>query len=477
MADSFPVIDPGSFRDPAGQVVHHEDRIFRIVAANYRETFAKVLQTGALERLATRGSILRATVLSDSSCPPAIAALASARSSGRQRALVLEHPRLHTITYPFEWPFEALRDAAIVHLDLHLELLTSDLTLSDATAFNMQLIDGRPVHIDTLSIIPYVEGEPWTGNDQFLREFFNPLLLEAATGVTAANHYRGGLSGLATTELNAILPLRWKLRPSVAMHVTLPAHAAQRATKQTTQSTARAPAHLSKRNLVHLLQHLKRTINAVPSPPRRAAIWSNYAQDNSYLEEEASVKAGIVGNWVRNAGIRSLVDIGCNTGAMTDVALAHGVQRAVAVDSDRASLDIFWRRIAKGSRACIPLDIDFANPTPASGWAGRERAGLIDRIRADGVIALAVVHHLAIGRNIPLQACVDALIDIAGKGLIEFVPKADPMVGLLLRNRRDIFPDYTVDAFRQSLNGRVDIVAEHRVTSTGRTIFAFERRA
>ncbi|MCH8816049.1 MAG: class I SAM-dependent methyltransferase, partial [Chloroflexi bacterium] len=89
-----------------------------------------------------------------------------------------------------------LRRAALHYLDLHLDLLERNFTLSDASAYNIQFRGTRPVFIDVLSIRPYREGEYWTGYRQFCEQFLNPLLLVAVSGIPYQAWFRGNIEGI-----------------------------------------------------------------------------------------------------------------------------------------------------------------------------------------------------------------------------------------------------------------------------------------
>lgn len=476
-AESSPDRDPGSFRDPAGQIIHLGERVLRIVRANHVPVFASVWANGVTQDLMARGRVVRTRQLETKE---ASAALNGAVLRG---SIVLEHERIAPISYPYEWTFEALRDAAIAHLNLHLDLLVGGLTLSDASAFNMQFAGTDCQHIDLLSLVPYVEGSLWFGYDQFLREFLNPLVVEAATGFAVNDHYRGALVGLRTRDAARLLPLRWKVRPGIAAHVVLPARVEAR------QLTGRKPGKLGslgraasigrlpKSRFIALLEHLRRLIQDLPAPPGRSAAWANYASANSYTDKEVNAKKAIVAAWAQARKPATVLDLGCNTGAMSEVAFENGVKRIVGLDSDRASLDICWAR-AKASRLpFLPLHIDLANPSPPQGWRGDERRGISERLCGNGLLALALLHHLVIGRNLPLDEVVGFLVRTAPTGLIEFVPKGDPMIDVLLEFRRDIFPDYSLESFREILGRHASIVSETQVTSTGRCIIEYRRLA
>ena len=271
------------------------------------------------------------------------------------------------ISYPYEWPYEVLRDASLAHLDLQIELLGHDLTLSDASAFNMQLRGTAPIHIDVLSIVPYSEGQLWQGYEQFRREFFNPLLIEAATGVSMARYYRGNLSGPDATETARLLPLYWRLKPIVLTHVLLPARYELKQTLNGETGPVKIPRALPRSRLLALLGHLRRSITSLPKQKSALRHGEIMLCGNSYESHETLRKGDVVRKWVRKRRPRRLIDLGCNTGKFAEIALQEGAKDIIGIDSDRASLDICWLRAKEHGLKILPIE---ARPCQSDTSAG-----------------------------------------------------------------------------------------------------------
>jgi len=139
-------------------------------------------------------------------------------------------------------------------------------------------------------------------------------------------------------------------------------------------------------------------------------------------------------------------------------------------------LESAFARAREQNLAFQPLFFDAANPSPNQGWNEQERSGLRARKSADAVVALAFVHHLAIARNIPLDQLVDWIINLAPAGIIEFIPKSDPMVQSLLRHREDIFLDYTREAFLTHMERNASLVSTAVISASGRLLASYKRR-
>lgn len=460
-----PRADSGSFRDPSGRVYVVDGQVFRTVMPSAAEDFEFVRSTGFLDRLIDDGRVIAEQKIDPSALGP--------RAQGAH--CVLEHPMLPFVSYPYEWPFAALKAAALLQLDVHLEALDHGITLSDATAYNVQFRGAEPVFIDSLSFRRYREGEFWLGHRQFCEQFVNPLLLRALLGISHNAWYRGALEGITAQDLSRILPWTSKFSWNVLTHVVLQASFQKK-------SSGKADASRVKQKKLPLiafqqmLRGLRKWIAKLEPADTGKTVWSDYAQDNSYASDEAQAKRQFVSEFAAATKSKAVWDIGCNTGDYSKAALDAGVEFVVGFDFDQGALDTAFVRARTERLSFLPLFLDAANPAPSQGWGQAERMGLMQRAHGDGVLALAVVHHLAIGKNIPLADVVDWLVSMASTGVIEFVPKSDPMVQALLQLREDIFDDYNEQSFVRALEARANIVKSVTVSAAKRRLYWFERR-
>lgn len=392
----------------------------------------------------------------------------------KDAAYLLEHPRLPFISYPYEWSFSLLRDAALFHLDLHLELLDQGYTLSDASAYNIQFVGPKPVFIDHLSIRRYSEGEYWTGHRQFCEQFLNPLLLRSVFGVAHNSWYRGNLEGIPVGDLAKLLRWRHRFSWNFLAHVILQnrfQHGANE--KEVAENIKKKRLPLS--GYTALLRQLRKWILRMNSDRLGPTTWAVYASDNTYSGDEVIVKKRFVENFVTNSGVSGVIDLGCNTGEYSKVALAAGATRALGFDFDQQSLDKAHRRAKEESLNFLPLYLDAKNPSPDQGWCQKERQGYAARAKSDAVIALAFEHHLAIAHNVRLDQAIGWITDLASTGVIEFVPKSDPTVQRMLALREDIFPDYTEENFSNILASHRRIVKKEIISKSGRVLYAFTK--
>lgn len=455
--------NPGSFRDPSGYVFTSGDRIFRAISDEAYRNFLLLKSSGAYDDLRDRGWIVAADD-------------ADMDRPGGNGQRILEHPKLPFVSYPYEWPFSLLKAAALLHLDIHLRALEFGFTLSDASAYNLQFLGVSPVFIDTLSFVPYQEGDYWIGQRQFVEQFINPLLLRSIAGVSPNGWYRGALEGIPTEEFVRLIGWfrRW-FTPNILTNITLPDFL-QRKARRSPDLPSNKPKPLPKTALVFMLRHLRGWISRLRPKNVGPSEWQRYETHNdSYAEDEESRKREFIARFSLAISPSCAWDIGCNTGRYSETLLQNGAESVIGSDFDLNALEAAVARASAKHLQFLPLFLDAANPSPQQGWAEIERFGLRSRINADAIIALAIVHHLAIGKNIPLPSVLAWLVGLAPRGVIELAPKSDPMIQRMLRLRKDIFADYDKAHFERALCRHGRIVRALELSPGGRTLYEYER--
>ena len=460
--------EDASFRDPAGQVFHICGRVLRTVSEQGAADYEFVRDSGFL--------------------PPAVSAkrvIASEEVSAEDIEgltanvrYVLEHPALTFISYPYEWCFSALRSAALLQLDLMEEALHYEVALADASAYNVQFQGPYPIFIDTLSFRRYRDGDYWLAHQQFCEQFLNPLLLTAMKDIPFNAWFRGSMEGIGSQQLNQLLTWRQKLSWRVLTHVALPVRFQSRARVDTGSHTDRAKARrLPRTAFLHMIGGLRKWIAELKPTRGGSSLWRNYTSQNTYDADAAEAKTAFTKRFAATVKPELLWDMGCNTGHYTEVALRNGAQEAIGFDIDTGAVEAAFARAAGERLRFLPLVMDAANPSPNQGWQGRERKALTGRNAADGLLAYAVVHHLSIGRGIPLQDVTAWLIGLAPQGVIEFVEKQDPMIQLMLKLRPDIFTDYGRESFFAAVRNHAEIVDTVEILEDRRVLVWYRRAA
>jgi len=460
-------LNAGSFRDPSGHVYESGSQILRTVHERARSAYEQVRDSGILSELVAAGQLIGCAEVERDNWPSQLSDV----------AYLIEHPRIPFISYPYEWSFYELKAAALHHLDIQIALLKRDIVLSDASAYNVQFIGPKPVFIDLLSLRPYREGEFWQGHRQFCEQFLNPLLLRAILGVPHNTWFRGSLEGIPTLHLAKMLPLKSRLSWNVFSQVLMPASLEQRALDAPEASIEKAKSNkkLSRAAYNGFLLQLRNWIARLNPADTGKTVWGEYANTHTYSDDEAGAKKLAIREFAASVKPSRLIDLGCNTGDYSVAALEGGAEYVIGFDFDQRAVDKAFLRAEDQKLNFLPLWLDAANPSPNQGWKQAERRGFVERANADALIALAFEHHLAIGRNVPLQDVVDWLVSLAPVGIIEFVPKNDSTVQKMLALREDIFPDYDEAAFESAIRQRAALVGKQVISASGRTLYRYDR--
>jgi hypothetical protein len=458
--------DGGSFRDPDGRVFQLDGGIVRGLTAEGLADWDAFVESGLAEQLTEAGDVV-ATVGE----PDALDALRALDPGGGWVA-ALRHERVPFVSYPYEWTFSMLREAALLQLRVTRAALRAGLALKDATPYNVQWRGTRPVFIDVGSFERARPGEPWLGYRQFCMQFLYPLLLEAYRGIPFQPWLRGSLEGIHPSQARALLRGRDTLRGGVLKHVALHAKL-ERSHADGTKDVRRElrEAGFDKELVAANLKGLEKLVRGL-APPGGPTEWSDYGTTCSYSDEDTRAKE----EFVRAAVLRlprSLVwDLGSNDGRYSRIA-SEGSDYTIALDVDQGVVDTLYRTLRQeGCETILPLVGDVADPSPGLGWRGRERLPLLERGAPDMILALALVHHLMISRTIPMPELVDWLAETGSELVVEFPHRDDVMVErLLARKREGSHPDYTRGTFEDVLRTRFEILGATELPSGTRTLY------
>jgi len=387
----------------------------------------------------------------------------------------LRHERVELISYPFEWSFSMLRDAAILQLDVIEAAIEEDMILEDGSPYNVQFRGTTPVFIDIGSFQRLAAGEPWAGYRQFCQLCLFPLMLEAYKGVSFRPWLRGSLEGIEAETMRRLMSNRDLLRRGVFLHVLLQAKLQSRMAatdRSIKQDLRRAGFH--KTLILANVRRLRRLIRRL-SPPAEASAWSDYEQTHGYSREDRAIKEDFVRRASAVQTWNMVWDLGCNTGTFARIAAEHA-HYTLATDADPVVIDLLYQRLRdQQDGSILPLVVNWADSTSGIGWRGKERQSLTDRGRPDLTLCLGFLHHLVIGAHVPLTDFLDWLAELDTDLVIEFIDKRDPAVARMLRDRPDIYDDYQPAVFETRLRAAFDIVDRKALPMGTRTLY-FARR-
>ena len=441
----------------------HEGKLYRQVNQKYSKEYDLLMGSGLYEQLSKSRTLVAHKEVDHQLAPIPETAYR-----------VIKPEVVDFISYPYEWCFNQLQDAAVLTLAIARRALEFGMSLKDASAYNIQFQNGRPVFIDTLSFEKYEEGMPWVAYKQFCQHFLAPLALMAKTDIRLAQLLRLHIDGIPLDLASKLLPANSKFNLGLTTHIHIHAQSQKRyADKEVSQEEVKA--RMSKTAMVGLLDSLLSTVRGLNVKTIQTE-WTDYYQDNNYTKKSFEAKRQLVKSYIEKANPKRVWDLGGNTGEFSRAASDLGIP-TVCFDIDPGAVQQNYELVKKNKeKFMLPLRMDLTNPSPDLGWHNAERESMQARGPVDLVMALALIHHLAISNNVPLVDVADYFADLGEYLIIEFVPKSDSQVKRLLASRLDIFPDYTLEGFRQAFEHHYLLIDETPIDACERTVFLMKRK-
>lgn len=457
--------DGGSFRDPAGFIFRYHSVIYRQINRSGQADYDFFIRSGLYAKLAGEGLLIaHENVKNLNDLPP-----------DGQRYKLVRPALIPFVSYPYEWTFSQLKDAALLTLQIQKIALSFGMILKDASAYNVQFIGRRPVFIDSLSFRIYKTGAPWDGYKQFCEHFIAPLALAVYSSPDILKTLRAYIDGMPLLVVRDLLPTRAKLHKGLLAHIYLHA-ASQKRYDRVGPSTAAKQPKISKLALEGLLSSLTKTVNRLDLPKQKTE-WGDYYNDTNYSQSAFTAKKKIVKKYLQKVSPkpRMVWDLGANDGTFSEVAAGLG-SYVVASDVDSLAVELNYtkNRSPVLRDMILPVTQDLANPSPALGWAHAERQSFEQRGPADVVMALALIHHLAISNTLPLDKIAEYFAKLGGHLIIEFIPKSDSKVQVLLHRRVNMFENYTEANFEAAFGIYFTLMAREPVRGSKRVIYLFK---
>jgi hypothetical protein len=456
-------ISGASFRDPAGYVYRDNGMWKRVVTDAGAADYQQLMSSGLYQGLADESLL--------------ISHQEEAVPDGLRAFTVLVPEQLRYISYPYEWSFGQLRDAALLTLRIQELALQFGMSLKDASAFNVQFRGSQPIFIDTLSFEPNTSG-PWVAYNQFCRHFLGPLLLMSEVSPNFNQFWKASLDGFPLDLVSSLLPKRTFARLGVLLHIHLHARMIKRYEGRTSKSSEKRPPGKMTPDRKAALAGSLRDMIASLKPGRFETEWRHYygKKAGHYSSRAEESKKTAVGEALERVKPLLVYDLGGNVGEYSRIATERGIY-SVCFDIDPLCVHDNYERAHKESNSrMLPLLLDLTNPTPALGFGLQERGSFVQRGQADMVLALALIHHLRITGNTPFRNIARFLSEITEFLLIEYVPKTDVMVQTLLGSRKDTFFDYDERGFHEAFDVFFETERSFPVADTDRTLHLLKRR-
>lgn len=449
-----------SFRDPSGFLFYRDGILLRQINLAYKDDYERLIGSGLYDAL----------VEADLLVPHCEEDITHARTE-RVYKVIRPEP-IGFVSYPYEWCFSQLKDAALTTLRIQKVALEYGMSLKDCSAYNIQFRRGKAVLVDTLSFERWRHGQPFLAYRQFCQHFLAPLLLMSHRDVRLGQLLRIYLDGVPLDLASALLPGRTRFSFHVSSHIHLHARS------QRLFEGSSAPRRLGKGHrfgVISLVENLESTIGRLRWEPSRTG-WTEYYDTSSYSVDALAHKEQLLAGYLEEAAPQTVWDLGANIGRLSRIASARGIE-TICFDSDPACVEMNYRQCVRdGNSHIVPLVLDLTNPSPAIGWANEERETLAHRGPADTVLVLALIHHLAIGNNVPFDMIASYFGDLCRSLIIEFIPKTDPQVKRLLASREDVFADYRRDAFEDAFGQYFSIDRCSAIRGTERFLYLMRKR-
>ena len=452
-------IENSSFRDRSGFLFYYENEIYRIINFSYKKQYEKFMNSELYQKLEEKNLIITHSEIEnlDIDC---------------DYYKIIKPEKIPFISYPYEWSFSQLKDAALLTLRIQKAAMKYGMTLKDGSAFNIQFHNGHPIFIDTLSFEIYEEGQIWKPYKQFCQHFLAPLALISKKDVRLNLLSKTFIDGIPIDLAAKLLPKTTFGNFGLMAHI----HAHAKSQKHYEDKDAKIKQKtLSKRSFEGLIESLKSSIEKMAWNEDNTE-WGDYYSDTNYTEKSFEEKKQFISLAIDQVKPKLVWDMGANTGVFSRLASTKGIN-TISYDIDPLAVEKNYLSSSQNSEQNIlPLILDLTNPSSGIGWNHNERMSIIQRGPADMVFALALVHHLAISNNVPLNKLAEFFSQISKFLIIEFVPKSDSQVKRLLLTRDDIFENYDEKNFEIEFSKFFKIINSKKILDSERTIYIMENK-
>lgn len=451
-------LEPSSFRDRSGIIFYEDNEVYRQVNKSYQEEFDFLMDSGLYKKL--ESSHLIVPHVESDSIPE------------NEAYKIIKPTKIPFISYPYEWSFSQLKQAALTTLEIQKVSMEYGMTLKDASAYNIQMLDGNCVLIDTLSFERYEDGQPWKAYKQFCQHFLAPLALMSHQDIRLNGLSRIFIDGIPLDLTSKLLPFKTKTMFTLLSHIH--AHAKTQKKYEDVQVDFKK-RKLSKSSFMGIIQSLDSGIRKLNYTPEGTE-WARYYDMTNYSTQSFQHKKEIISRYIDGIKPTQVWDFGANTGIFSRIASGKGIP-VVAFDIDPAAVELNYLECVKDNeKNILPLVLDLTNPSSGVGWENQERLSILNRGPVDTIMALALIHHLSISNNVPISKVVDFLENLCDNLIIEFVPKEDSQVRRLLSTREDVFDDYDENNFVKEFEKKFEIVEFDKISDTERTMYCMRNK-
>jgi hypothetical protein len=450
----------GSFRDPSGFIFTEKGKIYRQVNFYYQKEYDQLMDGGLYKKLTDEGLLIRHKEV-------------KSQAKSQEAYRVIQPEQINFVSYPYEWSFSQLKDAALLTLRIQEIAMQYGMGLKDASSYNVQFHGGKPVFIDTLSFEIIETPKPWVAYKQYCQHFLAPLSLMAYRDVALSELLRSNIDGIPLELASKLLPKRSSMNFGITAHIHI--HAKSQKRYAASQKKDIKKRTISKNALVGIIHSLKKTTQRLNRKQNKTE-WGEYYTFTNYDDKSFANKKKTIEKFIKKVEPKTVWDLGSNNGLFSRIAADKGIA-TVALDIDPIAVEANYIKTKQDNeKNILPILMDLTNPSPDLGWAHEERASLERRGPVDMAFALALIHHLAISNNLPLESIASYFAKLSKYLIIEFVPKTDSQVDILLATRQDIFPDYTTEGFEVAFKTKYNIISRSPIKHSKRALYLMSKK-
>ena len=377
----------GSFRDPSGFVYTQKGKIFRQVNTYYKKEYDKLMNSGLYTELTDKSLLVKHKEVSQP-------------GAGKGAYKTIQPEKIGFISYPYEWSFSQLKDAALLTLEIQKIAMSRGMSLKDASAYNVQFLRGKPIFIDTLSFEIAVSPKPWVAYKQYCQHFLAPLSLMAHTDVALSKLLSAYIDGVPLDLASKLLPKRSRFSFGIATHIHM--HAKSQKRHASSAKSSVKTRTISRNALTGIINNLVNTTKKLQWKQDNTE-WGEYYTFTNYNDKSFAQKRKTIEQFINKVKPQNVWDLGANNGLFSRIASEKNIP-TVAFDIDPIAVEANYIKTKEDKDELIlPILMDLTNPSPALGWAHAERQSMEQRGPTDMIFSLALIHHLAISNNLPLD--------------------------------------------------------------------------
>jgi len=449
-------LHPSSFRDSAGNLFYHQEQLYRGINISYKDHYDQLMTSGLYDILIKKNWIVKHAEVS--------------LDYQHNYYKIIRPQPIPFISYPYEWCFDQLKDAAMRTLDITLIALQHDMILKDASGYNIQFEGYEALLIDTLSFEKYKEGTPWIAYRQFCENFLLPLAITSYTDLRLQSLLAIYIDGVPMDYAMSLLPWRARLSLGINLHIYLHANSITKHNKNIKSDIQ--VIYITKSKLVQLISHLRDTIKSLHIK-NKSSQWKDYYVKDTLAEYDEAKQLEVQQMLEQCGTINKIWDMGANNGMYSRIASRY-CNHVLSSDIDRYCVaQNYVLNKQHEIKNVLPLYGDLLNPSPAIGWAGQERMSWWDRVEVDVIIALAIIHHLVITHYISFEMIAKLIATKCKYLIIEFANIDDEKVKFLLQNNTNY--NYHINDFLFTFE-KYFIIKKHIKLNDTRALFLMQTK-